>query len=85
MDATSAFTPTDLSIRFKCDIDSVYALIHSGKLSAFDISKPGSKRATWRISAAAVSDFERGKTNVKPPTKRRRSRAKPAAGFVAYY
>jgi excisionase family DNA binding protein len=83
--SANAYTVTALAHRFGCDKDTIYALIRSGRLPAFNIAKPGSKRATWRVSASAVDDFDRGQTTTKPPTKRRKSRAKQAADFVRYY
>jgi hypothetical protein len=83
--SANAYTPTALAHRFGCDQDTIYSLIRSGRLQAFDISPAGSKRATWRISAAAVDDFERGESSIQPPKKRRRFRTENAADFVEYF
>ncbi|MBT6155799.1 MAG: hypothetical protein HOK71_12090 [Planctomycetaceae bacterium] len=51
-------TPTTVSERWKCKVDTVLAHIHAGKLEAIDVSRPGSKRPRWRIPVSAIYEFE---------------------------
>lgn len=39
------------------DVEQVLGFIHSGELAAYDVSKKGSKRPTWRIAEADLAKF----------------------------
>lgn len=39
------------------DVEQILGFIHSGELAAYDISKKGSKRPTWRIAEADLAKF----------------------------
>jgi excisionase family DNA binding protein len=47
-------TPAQVAEELNCSLDHVYDLIRAGVLSARDISRPGAKRRTYRISAVAL-------------------------------
>ena len=68
--------PRELAERWRMDLDSVYTLIKSRKLAAFDVSAPGSRRPSYRISAAEVERFEAGRP-ASPPGPPRRKRSRP--------
>ncbi len=39
------------------DVEQILRWIHSGDLPAYDVSKQGSKRPTWRIAEADLARF----------------------------
>ena len=47
-------TPAQVAEELACSLDHVYDLIRAGVLRAKDISRPGSKRRTYRIPASAI-------------------------------
>ena len=85
MISPSTYLARELAERWRMDLDSVYALIKSGKLAAFDVSAPGSKRPSYRISAAEVERFEQGKPAAPPGRPRRKARRETRpAGWVEF-
>ena len=72
--SAAAFKPVELAQRWRTDLDTIYALIRSRKLAAFDVSVPSSKRRSYRISAAEVERFEQGKPASPPGRPRRKAR-----------
>lgn len=70
----AAFKPVELAQRWRTDLDTIYALIRSRKLVAFDVSARGSKRPCYRVSAAEVERFEQGKPAAPAGRPRRNAR-----------
>ena len=60
-------------------------LIHRGAIQATDISSPGSKRKTYRISAQAIADFERSRKAVAMPAREVRTRRKRLQSVRQYF
>ena len=54
----SALTPGQVADHWNCAIETVLRLIRSGRLRAFSLSPPGSKRPRWRVSPDALVEFE---------------------------
>ena len=77
------FTPPTLAKRWGCTPETVLALIRAGRLTAFTLSPPGSKRPRWRITEEAVLAFERGEQSQLVPKadKRQRRRSQPRVEF----
>jgi excisionase family DNA binding protein len=50
-------TPAQVAEELACSLDHVYDLIRAGVLRAKDISRPGSKRRTYRIPASAIESL----------------------------
>lgn len=72
----TSYKPLTLAERWHCSAEHVLTLIHSGRLAAFSLSKPGSKRPRYRISAEAVAAYESGqqpasKVTTKQPQRRK--------------
>jgi Helix-turn-helix domain len=67
-----------------CDIDSVYVLIASGQLPAFNIAtNPKAKRKSWRILDADLQAFiARRSSRPSPAPAVRKPRASKASGNV---
>jgi len=65
--------------------DSILAAIHAGELDAVDVSRPGAKRATWRIAQSALDKFLESRRAVPTPKFNRRTRRKPLTDVVEYF
>jgi hypothetical protein len=66
-DAPAVYTTSELAKRWKVSIDQVIALIRSEALIGFSVSKPGSLKPRFRVSAAEVEAFEMRMRVTKPP------------------
>lgn len=69
-------TVRDICNHFGCHEQTVLAWIHSGELKAVNVGvAPGKKKPRWRITQAALEEFEKKRAAVPPaptPTRRRR-------------
>ena len=76
------YTPPQVAKRWGVKPESVVGLIKAGRLAAFTVSPPTSRRPRWRISEAAVLDFENAKVEPRAPAaKRRRVQATDVTEF----
>ena len=78
-DASAALSPADVAARWSCSAEHVLALIHAGRLQAFSLSAPGSKRPRWRVSPEAVATYEARHAARKPTPETRTRRRTPEA------
>ena len=62
MPAPDIFTPPQLAKRWGCTPASILALIQAGELRAFSTSPSTSRKRRWKITLAAVADYECGAT-----------------------
>ena len=67
-------TPPKLAKQWGCSPETVLSLIKSGRLRAYTLSPPSSKRPRWRIPPGAVSEFENGGFQQKPKRVARRQK-----------
>jgi hypothetical protein len=68
-------TPPQLAELWGCKPEKILGFIRRGQLRAFDLSEhPGVGRPRWRISAAAVAEFEANRAAIVPPKRTRRKR-----------
>ena len=58
MNAPEYLTPTQLAEQWLTTAETVIAHIKVGRLRAFTLSPPGSRRPRWRIPMEAISEFE---------------------------
>jgi len=71
-------TPQEVAELWQCTTEHVLDLIRSGRLRAFSLSKPGSKRPRWRISADAIAEYEsRHQAGAPPATSESSKKPKP--------
>ena len=82
---THVFSPTELAARWNCTPETVLAMIRRGTLRAFTLSPPDSKRPRWRVSRAAVEDYEAGSVRAKPPEQTRPSRRSRDTQLKRYF
>lgn len=78
------FTPPQLAEVWRVDPGTILAHIRSGRLRAFSTSPPGTRRPRWKISPAAVAEFEQLHSAQPPVTPVRSGRRKRDLGFVEY-
>jgi excisionase family DNA binding protein len=64
--------------------DTVLAAIHAGQLRAVDVSRPGSKRPTWRIRESDFETFLESRVKVAAPTVQPRRREKQARRVIQF-
>lgn len=77
-------TPKQLADRYGVGVPVVLAWIRTGQLPALNVSRSASaKRATWRITAAAVAAFEAARAARPVPAVRRKR--KQVAGVIEFY
>jgi len=77
------YTAAALAELYGVKVDTVLAWIHAGELAAVDVSRPGSQRPRWRISADAVEAFERRRRAVPHAANHEpRSRDRESVGAV---
>ena len=69
-------TPAEVAKRLRVSGDLVGDLIRRGAIPAIDVSPPGSKRPTYRISADALSAYERSRQAVPMPNREVGARAR---------
>ena len=84
MEIANLLTVRDVGERLKIKVDGVLELIHAGLLSASDVSRPGSQRPRWRISADALDQFLAARSGT-PTSKRTRRRKPQAAGVIKFF
>ena len=74
--ASTYLTPPEVARRFAVSCDKVLRFIASGELRAVNLASKGSNRPRWKISEAALADFERARSAAPPPAQTpRRQRA----------
>jgi hypothetical protein len=83
------FTPAQVAERLHMSIDLVGDHIRAGSLAAIDVRRPGARRASYRVSAAALAEYERARQVRAVPMPgrevRARRRKKVATGFREYF
>lgn len=71
---TKTYTVKELTEYLKVNEHTVLAWIHSGELTAIDVSPTRGGRPKWRITREAVESFEVARMPAPPPEPRRRKR-----------
>jgi hypothetical protein len=59
-------TPPQLAKLWHTTPERIVALCKSGRLRAFSLSSPTSRRPRWRIALDAIAEFERGESQTRP-------------------
>lgn len=84
---TEYLTPPELATLWKCTPETIVSHIKAGRLRAFTLSPPGSRRPRWRIPPDAIVEFESRQAARPPVTQqpkvRRSQRRDP--GYVEYF
>jgi excisionase family DNA binding protein len=78
------YTVQDIQRRYSVTVHTVLGWIRSGELRAINVGrKPGARKPRWRISEAALEQFELSRTPTPPPPRARRR--KQPAEVIAFY
>lgn len=78
-------TVSQIAERYSVSESTVLEWIRTGELCAISVSRnPRSKRPHWRITAAALEQFEATRTASGPPAPRAR-RAKQPRDVIEFY
>ena len=77
-------TPADVAKRWNCSPDHVIDLVRGRHLKGFSISPPSSKRPRYRITQAALSEYEKLR-QAGTPAKAVRRQQKQMAGVIEFY
>lgn len=86
IDTTKTISPSELAKRWKIKNTKVLAWIRSGELAAFDVSNaPGIGRPRFRITADAISDFQRKRSGAIVKPVRRTRRPKTTEKIIQYF
>ena len=65
------YTPPQVAKRWGVKLESVVGLVKAGRLAAFTVSPPTSRRPRWRITKSAVLDFENARVEPQEPAAKR--------------
>jgi hypothetical protein len=65
--------------------ESVVARLKSGALQGYDVTAPGDKRKSYRVTRQALDAFKAGRTAVEAKPAKRRARTVRDANFVKYF
>ena len=85
MTASADLTVSDVARELRIRRENVVHLLTSGMLAGYDVTPPGARRRSYRITRQSLDDFKSGRTAAQAnPTKRRVQKSQPA-GFVEYF
>ena len=77
-------TPQEQAELWHCSTEHVLDLIRDGRLKAFSLSKPGSKRPRWRFSTDAITEYE-SQHQAQVATKPARRTRRRAEDVIEFY
>lgn len=78
-------TISDVASELRIRRESAVTLILSGALQGYDVTPPGAKRKTFRVTRQALDDFKSGRSAKQTKSPRRKFVAKQPADFVEYF
>lgn len=82
----SDFNVSEAAAELRIRRESVVALILSGALQGYDVTPPGAKRKSYRITREALDEFKSSRSAKQVvKTSRRRVRQTQDAGYVEYF
>jgi hypothetical protein len=82
---TIDLTVSDAAAELRIRREAVVSLLTSGMLAGYDVTPPGARRKSYRITRQALDDFKAGRSAKTVKTSRRQARARRDAGFVEYF
>jgi predicted RNA-binding protein with PIN domain len=78
-------TISDVAAEIRIRRAGVVSLAESGAIEAYDVSAPGAKRKSYRITRQALDQFRRDRSAKQVRTSRRKPKTKQPADFVEYF
>jgi hypothetical protein len=76
--------PAEVAMLWRCTAEHVLDVIRDGRLRAFSLSKPGSKRPRWLITDEAIAEYE-SQHQARPAVKPVRRQRKRTDGVIEFY
>ena len=86
-DPHSYKTPPELARKYRVKPSKILQFIAAELLDAVNVASPTSRRPQWRISPAAIADFELSRSARQPakPVRRKRRRVASDPAFIEYF
>jgi excisionase family DNA binding protein len=81
----SDFTISEAAEELRIRREHVLALLKSGALQGYDVTPPGAKRKSYRITRQALDDFKAGRSAQQHKATRRSVKPKRDASYVEYF
>jgi hypothetical protein len=81
----SDLTISDVAKELKKRRESVVALLKSGALQGYDVTAPGDKRKSYRITRQALDAFKAERSAQQFKAARRSAKPKRDASYVEYF
>ena len=81
----SDLTISDVANEIRTRREHVVNLIKSGALQGYDVTPPGAKRKSYRITRKALDEFKAGRSATQYKQSKRRARVVQQANFVEYF
>ena len=79
-------TISDAAKELRTRRDNVVSFMKSGALQGYDVTPPGAKRKSYRITRRALDDFKAGRSATQQyKQSRRRARVVQSPNFVEYF
>ncbi len=78
-------TISDVAAELRIRREAVVSLLTNGILTGYDVTPPGARRKSYRITRQALDDFKAGRSAKSVKASRRRSRVERDASFVEYF
>ena len=78
-------TISDVAKELKKRRESVVVLLKSGAIKGYDVTLPGAKRKSYRITREALDAFKAGRSAQQSKPARRNARHAKPANFVEYF
>jgi hypothetical protein len=85
MTASSDLTISDVAREIRKRREHVVKLVESGALQGYDVTPPGAKRKSYRITRKALDNFKAGRSAQQSKPARRRTRQVRDASYVEYF
>jgi hypothetical protein len=85
MTPSSDLTISDVASEIRKRREDVVKLIQSGALQGYDVTPPGAKRKSYRITRQALDDFKAGRSAQQTKATRRRAKPTRDASYVEYF
>ena len=85
MTKPSDLTISDVASELRIRREHVTAMLRSGALQGYDVTPPGARRKSYRITRQALDNFKAVRSAQQVKTTRRKYVAKQPANFVEYF
>jgi len=81
----SDLTVSDAASELRIRREHTVKLVESGALQGYDVTPPGAKRKSYRITRKALDDFKAGRSAQQFKAARRSAKPKRDASYVEYF